>query len=213
MIIEKSPEMRLFSPDGERLYLTAQERKLFLAATEEEERENRIFCQILHYTGCRPSEALELSPGRISIDENAIVFRTLKKRKKDNRGRVKLPDFRAVPVPKNLVDNLDYVFDIRKIHRKDSKGKELNTPFWIMSRPTAYRLVKRVMDRANIKGKQATGKGLRHAFGLTMLSGSKPLPIHILAQLMGHSSTKTTEIYLQAVGDEKRTLVLDAWKE
>lgn len=77
---------------------------------------------------------------------------------------MKLPGFRAVPVPKNLVDNLDYVFDIRKIHRK---GKRLDTPFWIMSRPTAYRLVKRVMDRANIKGKQATGKGLRHAFGLT----------------------------------------------
>ncbi len=82
-----------------------------------------------------------------------------------------------------------------------------------MSRPTAYRLVKRVMNRANIKGKQATGKGIRHACGIALLSGSKPLPIYILAQLMGHSSTKTTEIYLQAIGEEKRQLVLDAWKE
>jgi integrase len=58
-----------------------------------------------------------------------------------------------------------------------------------------------------------TGKGLRHGFGIAMLSGPNPLPIHILAQLMGHSSTKTTEIYLQVVGDEKRKLVLDAWEE
>ena len=197
MMIEKSPEMRLFSPEGERLYLTAQERKQFLTATEEEDRENRIFCHILHYTGCRSSEGLELSPGRILIDEKSIVFRTLKKRKKDSRGRVKLPEFRAVPVPKILIDSLDYVFDIRKIHRK-SKG--LDVPLWTMSRPTAYRLVKRVMDRANIRGKHATGKGLRHSFGLTMLSGSRPLPLHILAQLMGHSSSKTTEIYLSDRG-------------
>ena len=208
--MEKSPEMRLFSPEGERLYLTAQERKLFLAAIEEEDRENRIFCQTLYYTGCRPSEALELFPGRISIDENEIVFRSLKKRKTDSRGRKKMPEYRAVPVPKILIDSFDYVFDIRRKHRKN---KELKDFFWTMSRPTAYRLVKRVMNRANIKGEQATGKGIRHAFGIALLSGSKPLPIHILAQLMGHSSTKTTEIYLQVIGEEKRKLVLDAWEE
>ncbi|NOR23409.1 MAG: tyrosine-type recombinase/integrase [Desulforhopalus sp.] len=67
--------------------------------------------------------------------------------------------------------------------------------------------------KRGIKGKQATGKGLRHGFGVAMVSGPKPLPIHILSQLMGHSSTKTTEIYLQVVGEEKRQLVLDAWKD
>jgi hypothetical protein len=33
------------------------------------------------------------------------------------------------------------------------------------------------------------------------------------SQFMGHTSTKTTEIYLQAIGEEKRKLVLDAWDE
>lgn len=210
MIIEKSPEMRLFSPEGERLYLTAQERKRFLTALNEEGRENRIFCKVLHYTGCRPSEALELTPDRILIDSKDIVFRSLKKRKKDGRGRIKQPEFRTVPVPSNLIDIFDLVFDIRRLHRRQEKLKK---PFWDMSRPTAYRLVKRVMERANINGKQATGKGLRHAFGIALLSGPKPLPIHILAQLMGHSSTKTTEIYLQVVSEEKRKMVLDAWED
>jgi integrase len=210
MITEKSPEMRLFSPDGERLYLTAQERKRFLDALNEETREDRMFCQVLHYTGCRPSEALELTPSRILIDTKDIVFRSLKKRKIDGKGRVKQPEYRTVPVPANLIDIFDLVFDIRRLYRRQ---EGLKKPFWAMSRPTAYRLVKRVMDRAKIKGKQATGKGLRHGFGIAMLSGPKPLPVHILAQLMGHSSSKTTEIYLQVVSEEKRKLVLDAWEE
>lgn len=80
-----------------------------------------------------------------------------------------------------------------------------------MTRPTAYRLVKRVMTRAGIIGKKATGK--RHGFGVEMLTAKKPLPIHILAQMMSHTDTKTTEIYLQVTGDEMRQTVVDAWEK
>ncbi len=34
----------------------------------------------------------------------------------------------------------------------------------------------------------------------------------ILRDLPGHSDTQTTEIYLQAVGVEKRQLVMQAWQ-
>ena len=44
-----------------------------------------------------------------------------------------------------------------------------------------------------------------------MLAGEKPVPINILRDLMGHTRTETTEIYLQAIGQEKRKLVMDAW--
>ncbi|MCU7860909.1 MAG: site-specific integrase [Candidatus Thiodiazotropha sp. (ex Lucinoma kastoroae)] len=206
---EYSPEMRLFSPDGQRLYLTAQERERFLDAADHEDRQECMFCHVLHYTGCRPSEALELVPGRILIGENALVFRSLKKRKQDNRGRPKHPQYRTVPVPKMLIKHLDLVFGIRRLQKR---GKALDDPLWTMSRPTAYRMVKRVMERAGIQGKQATGKGLRHGFGVAMVTAKKPLPLHILSQLMGHSDTKTTEIYLQVVGEEKRQLVADAWE-
>jgi integrase/recombinase XerD len=83
---------------------------------------------------------------------------------------------------------------------------------WSMSRTTAYRLVKRVMERAGIEGAQATGKGLRHAFGVAMLTGKTPMPLHLLAQVMGHSSSSTTEIYTQLVGVERRQVVMNAWK-
>lgn len=201
-------EMRLFSPQGERLYLSADERQRFLQAALEEERENRVFCSVLHYTGARPSEVLELAPNRISLSDKTLTFKTLKKRKIDTKGKVKLPQFRTIPVPEKLIDDLDLVFDLRRIERQ---GRETHLPLWVMHRATAYRMVKRVMKRAGIIGKQATGKGLRHGFGVAMLSGEKPLPLNILRDLMGHSDTKTTEIYLQAVGSEKRKLVMQAW--
>ena len=73
MTVETSPEMRLFSPTGERLYLTVQERQRFLAALDEEEPINRLFCRVLHYSGCRPSEALELVPRRVLVDEGLMT--------------------------------------------------------------------------------------------------------------------------------------------
>ena len=40
----------------------------------------------------------------------------------------------------------------------------------------------------------------------------KPLPIYVLSQLMGQTGRKTTEIYLQVVGDEERQMVSDTWE-
>jgi integrase/recombinase XerD len=201
-------EMRIYSTDGHRLYLNKDERARFLEAAKEEDRQDRIYCSLLHYTGARPSEILQITADRISFSEQSITFRTLKKREYDQRGNKKLPEFRSVPVPRALIDNIDLVFDIRRIQRI---GKQTGEPIFTQHRATAWRMVKRVMKRANIKGKQATCKGLRHGFGIAMLSGEKPLPIHILSKLLGHSDSSTTEIYLNAVGEEKHKLVMQAW--
>jgi len=201
-------EMRLFDDNGRRLYLTAAEREAFLLAAKNENREKRIFCNVLHFTGCRPSEALELTPGRIQWDEKAIIFRTLKKRKVDNQGREKKPQYRKVPVPGQQIEEIDLVFDLLGSFRK----KDLDTPFWSMSRTTAWRTVRKVMAAAGITGPQGSPKGLRHSFAIAMLEADPPVPLNILADLLGHSSTKTTEIYLQAVGAEKRKMVLNAWR-
>ncbi len=205
-----APEMCLFDGQGRRLYLSAEERKRFLAAAGEEIAEHRMFCHVLHYTGCRPSEALELIPRRIHLDSREIDLRTLKKRALDRQGRQKRPHFRSVPVPDALIDHLDLAFDLRRRHKS---SKDLDFPLWPMSRSTAWRMVKRVMARAGIEGPQATAKGLRHAFGIAMLSGKVPAPLNVVRDLMGHADTKTTEIYLQAVGFEKRQLVMQAWEE
>ena len=71
---EISPEMRLFSPTGQRLYLTAPERVRFLDAANHEKPIHRMFCHVLHYTGCRPREALELDYRRILIEDSSICY-------------------------------------------------------------------------------------------------------------------------------------------
>lgn len=203
-----APEMRLWDAEGRRLYLNADERGRFLDAAAHEAREDRVYCHVLHYSGCRPSEALELTARRVQLTEAELVFRTLKKRAHDRAGREKKPQYRAVPVPPRLIEDLDLVFDLRRVRRT---GGALDKPLWPQHRATIWRMVKRVMARAGIEGPQASPKGLRHGFGIAMLAGAKPLPLNILRDLMGHADTKTTEIYLQAIGTEKRSLVMQAW--
>ena len=203
-------EMRLYSATGERLYLDAGERAAFLLALDAETPARRMYGHVLHYTGCRPTEALQLTVGRVLVSEQALVLQSLKKRRIDRRGRERAPQYRTVPVPAALIESLDLVFNLRARQRRPGAGRDAR--LWQMSRPTAWRLIKRVMARAHIQGRQATGKGLRHGFGVAMVTAGRPLPIHVLSQLMGHASTKVTEIYLQMVGEEQRRLVMEAWE-
>ena len=200
-------EMRLFNDEGQKLYLSAEERKRFLSAADLEPREIQVFCHLLHYTGCRPSEALELSPSRILIEEKSIIFRTLKKRQFDNQGRKRKPQFRQVPVPNRLILDLSLAFDLRRLVGKG--GKQIQKPLWLFSRATAWRRVKKVMERAGINGPCATSKGLRHGWGVAMIEAG--VPITLVRDCLGHADLKTTEIYLSAVGQEKRNIVLKAW--
>src|SRR4051794_7071472 len=83
--------MQLHDPQGKRLYLTAEERRAFLAAAAKAARPVRTLCGVLHTTGCRVSKALALTPERVDLAGKAVVFESLKKRR---RGV-----YRAVPVP------------------------------------------------------------------------------------------------------------------
>ena len=64
-------EMRLYSATGERLYLDAGERAAFLLALDAEAPARRMYGHVLHYTGCRPTEALQLTVGRVLVSEQA----------------------------------------------------------------------------------------------------------------------------------------------
>ncbi len=82
----------LFTINGNRKYLSAEELTRFLIVTNAQERvELRTFCLVLAHTGCRISEALALTVDNIDLSEKVIIFRTLKQRNKIR--------YRAVPVP------------------------------------------------------------------------------------------------------------------
>lgn len=203
--------MRLYSPDGERLYLTKQERELFLEQAKLVNREKRIFCEVIHYTGCRVQEAINLSFSNFMLDTSEIIVRSLKKRKFDNQGRIKQPHFRAIPIPVEIMDRANLVFDIAKVKRSKDKKQKANNAVFDINKATGYRWVKEVMNMAGIEGKQACPKGLRHGFGIAMTQAG--MPIHILQKLMGHTDAKVTAIYADLMGDELRLSVADAWSK
>lgn len=204
---DAAAEMRLYDDLGQRLYLDAGERERFLVAANEQDRETRVFCHLLHFTGCRPTEALQLVPRRVSIAQNEIVLRSLKKKRLDKKGKVKKPAYRAVPVPERLISDIDLVFDLRQ---RQKLKPLIDSPLWSWDRTTAWRRVKKVMAIAKIEGPQATPKGLRHGFAIALVLGEVPLTM--VRDMLGHTDIKTTEIYLQALGTEKRAMVMRAWQ-
>jgi integrase/recombinase XerD len=204
---EFGTSMSIYDEKGNRKYVTSSERQQFLLASEEESPDKRVLCRLLHDTGCRLTEALELTPSRFNIEDRSIVFRTLKQGALDQQGNKKTPKYREIPVTKELIDQLDLKFNIRA---KQNKQRVRDEVLWNMSRTTAWRTIKRVMKRAGIEGIQATTKGLRHGLAIKLLTSENPAPPSIVKDIMGHSHISTTEIYMQAVGAEKRKIVLRA---
>ena len=186
----------LYDLQGNRLYLTKAERDAFLKAAAKASRDVRSFCEVLHFTGCRISEALALTPKQIDLENKAIVFETLKKRGEGV--------FRAVPVPNSALDTLDLVHGLRE--QKTRRNERL----WTWSRTTAWRKIKAVMDEAGIKdGAHASPKGLRHGYGVAGISAG--IPLNLLSKWMGHSKIETTAIYANALGEEQRQIAQRMW--
>jgi integrase len=145
----------------------------------------------LFYGGCRISEALSVTINRIDLADKAIVFETLKQRR---RGC-----FRAVPIPDLLCHLL----------RRSVASADPSARVWPFSRATGYRLVKERMRAAQIKGSMASPKGLRHGFAVACLARNVPLPV--VQKWLGHAKLETTAIYLQVLGNEERKLAKRVW--
>jgi integrase/recombinase XerD len=198
----------LFNTAGKRLYLTDSERKKFLAAADDEDRLVRSFCYVLAHTGCRVSEALQLVGERIDFAAGAIVFESLKKRK---RGV-----YRAVPVPPAVLEMLAMVHGLKdKKKRPAGKNKTSGAteksppPLWDFGRTTAWKHVIAVMKAAGVKGPQATPKGLRHGFGVAAIQAG--IPLNLLQRWLGHAQLTTTAIYANAIGPEERNIAARMW--
>lgn len=193
-------EMRLYDTQGNRLYLTQSERADFLEAARFERPEVRTFAETLAYTGCRITEALELVPKRVEVDECRIVLRSLKKRRQDV--------YRAVPVPPDYMDALNITHRVREAQKS---RKRANEPLWTWTRQHASsEIIKNLMIEAGIaEGAHRTAKGLRHAYGVGAIVQN--VPLNMLRKWMGHTDIKTTAIYADAVGAEESDIAAQMW--
>ena len=182
----------MFDRSGNRKYLNRAERNAFFkAASAEPDLAHKAFLLTLFYTGCRISEALNLTSERVDLRAKALVFETLKRRR---RGY-----FRSVPVPDSLVRLLKPLLE----PPPDSER------IWELSRTTAYRLVKATMAKAGVAGGMACPKGLRHGFAVACISEN--IPLTIVQKWLGHARLETTAIYLGATGDEEREFAKRLW--
>jgi len=183
----------VFDRQGNRKYVNEAERRAYFKAIKKEaDKARRVFCLTLFYTGCRISEALNLTAGCVDLSQKAIVFETLKRR---HRGV-----FRSVPVP----DSLAALFG------KLLVGVNPASKVWNMPRSTAYRTIKWHMQQAGVSGVMASPKGLRHGFAVACITKNIPLPT--IQKWMGHAKLETTAIYLGVSGDEERNLAQRLWK-
>jgi|TARA_E500000318_G_C3569136_1_gene217050 integrase/recombinase XerD len=193
--------IQLFDIQGNRLYLTQDERRRFLDTCKGLKQEARTYCETLALTGCRESEPLEVLPQHVILDEKAIVFRTLKKRRQDV--------YRRVPISEGHLDTLCLVHRLREPSRADKTALS-DHPLWGFTRMTGYRYVKQAMEAAGIEpGPHRTPKGLRHAFGVHAIM--QGVPIIQLQVWMGHAKLETTAAYLNVMGKEEREIAARMW--
>jgi len=181
-------DWQVYDSRGVRKYLDSPERIRFLTEADDLDPRRRALCYVLAYTGCRISEALELDPHRLDADSPGLRFRTLKRRRLV---------FRVVPIPEFLMVMLRAL--------PCAPGDR----FWPIHRVTAWRMIRGVMEHAQIKGPMATCKGLRHAFGIRAIARNLPGPL--VQKFMGHASLASTAIYLDPVGAEEREFAERMW--
>lgn len=188
----------LYDYDGQRKYLTEVERKNFLKAAAAAEGKVRTLCLTLAYTGCRITEALNLTANDVQPLSALIAIRCLKK-----RGKLVV---REVPVPIALLDALEAV------HHLEQQGTSPGTPppLWPWKRTRAWRLVKDVMEAAGVNQLSACPRGLRHAFGVHAVRNG--VPLNLVQKWLGHEDISTTAIYTSVLGPEEREIAERMWR-
>jgi integrase/recombinase XerD len=189
----------LYARDGARKYLNRVERSRVLAAVAALDPAKALFVLILAWTGARISEVLALTPASFQIEEGLVAIRTLKRR---------CHRVREVPIPPALMGALEKRFGLRIAQRDPATA---TTRLWRFHRVTAWRFVKAIMREAQVVGRPACPRGLRHGFGVGALQAA--VPLNLVQRWLGHASMRTTAIYADACGPEERALAARFWKD
>lgn len=187
---------------GERKYLNREERQAFKMSALYMEPSVQTFCLMIYYTGCRLGEALEVTPNRLDYDGQRVLLRTLKQNRSNSE---KSERYRLVELPLSFLAKMESNFKARS--RKGTKTGDKR--IWSFTGRTGQNYIKKVMDAAEISGKKATSRGLRHSMGV-MLALDK-VPINVIQDILGHKFPESTQIYMQVLGEDRRRLIANVW--
>ncbi|MBO9499554.1 MAG: site-specific integrase [Novosphingobium sp.] len=187
----------LYGADGSRKYLNAAERARVFAAIERLEPRKALFLLMLSWTGGRVSEILAVTPMSFQVEQSVASLITLKRRRLV---------VREVPLPPKLTRSLEEFFDLRAAQRDQEAAQRR---LWQWRRETAWKLVKRVMAEADVRGRPACPRGMRHGFAVNSLQAG--VPINLVQRWMGHARMETTAIYAEVCGPEERAFAERIW--
>lgn len=161
----ESMTQALFDRRGNRKYFIAGERLAFVYAASKEREALSALCLTMAFTGARISEVLALTANRIDAADEAIIFETLKQKKK----RI----FRAVPVPWALIPLLS-------VYGVGREGR-----LWPRERTNGRKAVKSAMREAGVVEGLCKPKALRHAFAVE--AGQKSILLNIMQRWLGRA--------------------------
>jgi integrase/recombinase XerD len=185
------PTASLFNEQGQRLFFNEEERSAFISTADGATDTVRTFCNVLHYTGCNFTEALNLTPRQIDCARRVIIFQDSKVS-------------RAVPVPDSLIAILDDVHGVRRA------GLRADERIWPQTRMTMFTKVTPVIAGAGISdGPHATPKGIRHGYFVHAIR--RRILLTRLQRWMGHSEIDYTAAHVadlmryapELLGDER----------
>jgi integrase len=188
----------LYAPGGGRKYLNHAERERALAEMAKLPRSQALFALTLAWTGGRVSEILSLTASSFQIEGGIVAIVTLKR-----RGYY----VREVPIPPDLMEALDRCFKLSIVQGDERRASHR---LWPWHRVTAWRLIKQVMRRSSLTGRQACPRGLRHAFGVGSLQAG--VPLNLAQRWLGHARISTTAIYAAASGPEELFFMKRFWR-
>ena len=194
---QRVQEVSLYSTSGVRKYLNRQERECALAVASEFPTNRALFVLTLAWTGARVSEVLALTASSFQIERGIVAIVTLKRRKHH---------VREVPIPPALMAALDRHFTVTESQRDPML---VSQRLWPWHRTTAWRFIKQIMRRAEITGRRASPRGLRHAFGIGALQSN--VPLNLVQRWLGHARLSTTAIYAEVSGPEERAFAESFW--
>ncbi len=183
----------IYDNNGQRKYLTSTERDRFIQAAIQMPLDEQSFCLAIAYSGCRISEALQLTSNRVDLVEQVLIIRTLKRRNSGIYRGVPMPEWVLRKIQNQL--NLSDAYPQRRI--------------WSWSRGKGWMVIKRAMANARVVGQHASPKGLRHGFGIAAIQNG--IPLNLVQKWLGHSKIETTAIYANAMGDEEREIAKRMW--
>jgi integrase len=192
-----SQSASLYAPGGGRKYLNHAERARALAEMAKLPISQALFALTLAWTGARVSEILALNAASFQIESGIVAIETLKRRKHC---------VREVPIPPELMAALNKQFKLSAAQRD-----EPNRCLWPWHRVTAWRIIKQVMHRSLIAGRQACPRGLRHAFGVGSLQAG--VPLNLAQRWLGHARISTTAIYAAASGPDELLFIEQFWRK